>query len=162
MILFFADVLYAVHLRLFSTNCSEGTSYLTFRFGIIHCHYYCSLSNVLSSCISLYNLLYLLHCVRLTMKTRASLRETVRRSEGFRYTRILMNFRLAVLREFAPVLADFAFHALFLMYFICISHLSTKEEGFECRIPDDEPLNHSTVILHVGLQTHCSVIAQKT
>lgn len=66
------------------------------------------------------------------------------------------------LREFALVLADFAFHALSLMYFICISHLSTKEEVLECRMEDEEPLNHSTIILHVGLPTHCSVITQKT
>jgi len=46
------------------------------------------------------------------------------------------------LQEFASIPVDFASHALFLMYFIYMSHLSTKEEVLECRMEDEKSLNH--------------------
>lgn len=145
------------------TNCSKGISYLTFRFGIIHCHYCCSLSSVLSSRIIIYNLLYLLHCVRSKWWKPVRVHAKLYAKARVRVTRENRNeLSSRLLREFALVLADFASHALSLMYFICISHLSTKEEVLECRMEDEEPLNHSTIILHVGLPIHYSVITQKT
>jgi len=37
---------------------------------------------------------------------------------------------------------DFSSHALFLMYFIYMSHLSTNEEILKCRMEDEKSLNH--------------------
>lgn len=71
-------------------NCNGRISYLTFRFGIIHCHY-C----FFFSYYCLQSILFIALCKIEMMKARANPHETVRESERVRYTRIVTNFHPA-------------------------------------------------------------------
>lgn len=119
MILFFAGVSRARHIRGSSsrTNCSGGISYLIFHFGIIHCHYCCSLSSVLFVLLST---TYFIYCiVRSMMKVRAIPRETVRGSERVRYARIVTNHcpaRCESTRWFSRILHPV--HCLYCILFV--------------------------------------------